>query len=360
VISIKSETRLPRFSVDWTLGALSAVPFAYPKEPFYWIILSIFFLGLCRFRVLRKDLQNLLLILLLILLVSLVNFFNGVYVVSIYATYLSLFLLLFRYIVENHEEYFLGFAFVTSIYAFATFAAFFVLRPYTNGLLMFINSEYRMWAEGYLIEWPNVFSAFLVIGAFIHFVFQNTKLASLHFAAAILTTSRTALLALIVLAFFYLHKGQSKVKYIYAILVISIFIATYIFFNSDDMFVSFIFDRLIKTGDRGEIYTKLIESSFNSLSGIGNVPFNDIDDMFDSYHSSYLKVLTRYGVLGLVLYTAITYPKGFFKHGFLEINLPILFIIICGIVQDFMFHMHIIAVYSVLLSYRETVLQRSD
>ena len=356
---IKSfKIQLPKLKIDWALGLLSAIPFAYPKEPFYWIVIAIFILGLYRFKLQARDSINVLLALLLILLVAVVNLSNSIYTLSVFGTYLAIILLLFRYIVRSSEQFLHGFSFVTTIYALATFVMFIILRPYNNGLLMFINSDYRMWAEGYLIEWPNVFSAFLVIGGFIHILLKNRKTAFMHFSAAILTTSRTALLAILIYAIFTLNKSKSRMKYIYAIVIITTFAAVFLVYNQDDLFISFLYDRLIKTGDRGEIYNTLIESSLDNLFGIGNVPFEQIDDAYQSYHSSFLKVLSRYGILGLLLYVFLTYPRGLIKNRSLEINMPIIFILLCGIVQDFMFHLHITALYSVLLSHREKLMNK--
>lgn len=349
--------RLPKISIDWVLGFLTAIPFAYPKEPFYWIVIILFFLGLYRFKAPEGGFKYILIVLLLICYVNLVNIFNGVYNLSVFGTCLSISLLLFRYIVKNTDEYFKGLSFVTTIYAFATFVFFIILKPYTNGLFMFINSDYRMWADGYLIEWPNVFCAFLVIGGFIQVLYDNKKLAYTHFSAAILTTSRTALLAVIIYALFTLSKKRSISKYIYSMVIIAVLLLVYFTFNSDDTFNSLIFDRLIKTSDRGEIYSALIDSFLENVFGIGNVPFEQIDAQFESYHSSYLKVLSRYGVIGLLLWLFLTYPKNLFKKHNLSVNMPIIFIMLCGIVQDFMFHMHILALYSVLLMHREKLLR---
>lgn len=349
---------LPKINIDWALGFLLAIPFAYPKEPFYWIAIIIFVLGLYRFRLPKKDQKNVILVLALILLVALVNILNSIYTLSVFGTYLALTLLLFRYIVKDSDDFLYGFSFVTTIYAFATFIMFILLKPYNNGLLMFINSDYRMWAEGYLIEWPNVFCAFLVLGGFIHVLYNNLKLAYLHFTAAVLTTSRTALLAILVLAIYSLSKSKSKMKYIYILLILTLLSSVYLMFNQDDTFVSFIFDRLIKTSDRGEIYNILFETFIDNIFGIGNVPFEQIDDMYESYHSSYLKVLSRYGIIGFLIYVGITCPKGLFKEQNVSINMPIIFLILCGIVQDFMFHLHITALYSVLLSHRDKILNK--
>lgn len=350
--------QLPRLSIDWALGLLSAIPFAYPKEPFYWIVIAIFMLGLYRFKLQARDSINVLLALLLISLVAVVNLCNSIYTLSLFGTYLAIVLLLFRYIVWNSEEFLRGFSFVTTLYAFATFFMFLMIRPYDNGLLMFIDSDYRMWADGYLVEWPNVFSAFLVIGAFIHILFENKKTAFMHFSAAILTTSRTALLAIIIYAVFSFIRSKTNMKYIYAILIIVTFFSVYLIYNQDEAFISLLYDRLIKTGDRFKIYKKLIESFIENPLGIGNVPFNLIDDAYQSYHSSFLKVLSRYGIFGLLLYLSLIYPRGLIKGPSMEINMPIIFILLCGIVQDFMFHLHIAALYSVLLSHREKLMKK--
>lgn len=350
--------QLPRLSIDWALGLLSAIPFAYPKEPFYWIVIAIFILGLYRFKLQARDSINVLLALLLILLVAIVNLCNSIYTLSVFGTYLAIVLLFFRYIVRSSEEFLHGFSFVTTIYTLATFLIFLILRPYSNGLLMFINSDYRMWAEGYLIEWPNVFSAFLVIGGFIHILLDNKKTALMHFSSAILTTSRTALLAIFIYAIFSFIRSKITMKSIYAILIIISVFAVYRIYNQDEIFISFLYDRIIKTGDRFEIYKNLIECFIENPLGIGNVPFNLIDDAYQSYHSSFLKVLSRYGIFGLLLYICLIYPKGLIKGRSMEINMPIIFILLCGIVQDFMFHLHIAALYSVLLSHREKLMRR--
>lgn len=356
---IKSiKIRLSVLNIDWALGLSTAIPFAYPKEPFYWISIVIYLLGIYRIKLKERDFNNVFLVLLLLLLVAIVNFNNNIYSLSVFGSYIAIVMLLFRYIVWNSEEFLRGFSFVTTFYALATFVLFLILRPYDNGLLMFIDSDYRMWADGYLIEWPNVFSAFLVIGGFIHVLLDNKKTAFMHFLSAILTTSRTALLAIFIYAVFALIKSKITMKYIYVILIMTVFFTVYFIYSQDEIFSSLLYDRLIKTGDRLEIYKKLIESFIENPFGIGNVPFNLIDDAYQSYHSSFLKVLSRYGIFGLLLYLSLIYPRGLIKGPSMEINMPIIFILLCGIVQDFMFHLHIAALYSVLLSHREKLMKK--
>lgn len=355
-----SLTRIRNISdkLDWFFGVTVAVPFAYPKEPFYWFAYVLFVLGCCRFSIPRESVKDLIQVLMFIICVAVINLLNDGNLYSSLGTFVAISLFLFKYSVRDPSVFLKGFCFVTSIYALSTFAAFVALKPFqAYGWTLFINSNSRMWAEGYLIEWPNVFCALLVLGGILSWTFSNRIWSILHFTASMLTTSRVAYVGLlIIIIYLIVESGQLK-KTIICGTILAISICIFIFLRDDEIFVRYATERLFKFSDRSLIYTKLLSLSLDNPFGIGNIPFEELNDFYVSYHSTFLKVLVRYGYIGLFLFFLIVYPKAFFKRIIQKSNLPIIFLLICGIFQDFMLHSHFVLLYSILLSYRENELK---
>lgn len=340
--------------LDWIFGAMAAVPFAYPKEPFYLFAFVLLVLGGLRFSIPKKSMKDLILVLLFIICVAVINVLNDGYLYSSLGTCVAIVLFLFRYSVRSHEVFLKGFCFVTCFYAVATFAAYIFLNPIQKyGLNMFINSSSRMWAEGYLIEWPNVFCAFLVLGGIISWFFSNRLWSVLHFAASIITTSRVAYVGLLIVVVYLIAKGGKFIRYTLSGIVLAVIVYVLIILRNDELFLRYVTERLFKFSDRSLIYAQLFKISIENPFGIGNIPFEKLNEIYVSYHSSILKVLARYGYIGLSLFLFIIYPRAFFKNILHKSNLPIIFLFLCGIFQDFLFHSHFIILYSILLSYRE-------
>lgn len=347
---------LPRLNLDWMMGVVAAIPYAYPKEPLYFGAFFVLILFLPRIRLNSEGQETLFWLSIFAASVCLSNIFSSyadfVYPFSVFGTLFSVIFFLVRFGVRDFHSFVRGFLFVICIYIILTFVYFLLLRPFEHGLIFFTDSQMRMWGEGYLIEWPNVFCVFLVIGGFLFWIRKQYIWMVLSFFAAVLTTSRMALLALALLIIYIILKNSSLKSFLYGLLVLVVGFSSYIFVNSDEQFTEYVMSRLLKTEDRFLIYNDLVDTFSENFFGIGNVGFSFINDMYVSYHSSFLKVLVRNGFIGLIAFVFIVMPKRPIAYLSLKESIPLIFLLGVGVVQDMLFHIHLIIVYSVLLGLR--------
>lgn len=334
-----------KIKTDYLLGILVAIPFAYPYSPFYPIAYLFFIFVLFKIKCDKECINDIIIIYLFILLIFIINIFNNNLNLSVLGTYITLLLLLSKFAISNINNFFRGILLMTTMYSTITLFLFFLLSPYLNGFEMFTNSSYRMWGEGYLLEWPNVFACFIIIGGFISFHYSNNFLLFLHIIASVLTTSRASLLFIMFILFILFVNSRYKKSYL---IMIAVILSISILYLSQE---TVLFERIIKFSDRGIIYTILIEIFQNHIFGIGNVPFSELNPYYESYHSSFLKVLARYGLLGFALFIILLYPRNMQYKG-IKLNLLIVFLLIGGLFQDFLFHPHVIIIYSVLVQYK--------
>lgn len=353
-----SKLQISKLNLDNVLGFCIALPFAYPKEPLYWLGFLVFIAMCFRLKLReggKKDFFNVILLCAFILLSNLMSVYaNEIYFFSILGGFLILMSFLFRYCTRDAQEFLDGFLLVINGYTIATFLVFILLKPYENGFNFFINSELRMWGDGYLIEWPNVFCMFLSLGFYINWIRGNNCWAFLNITASLLTTSRLALLAIAIFIFYYLWNVNGK-RAFFLIVLLSVFGAFFIYeINNNQLIASYTTTRLFKTQDRLLIATSLFDVfKNNTLLGIGNISFSSINSLYESYHSSFLKVLIRYGILGFILYLWLIFPKNTLKQIHIKENAPIFFLLIASIFQDMLFHLHFMIMYSVLLGIRD-------
>ena len=352
-----------KLSLDYFLGILVAIPFSYPNEPLYWFGLTAFILALPRMKFGKSAWITLSLILLFLSTVVVANlispFQDSIQIFSIAGTFLTMGCFMFRYCVMNLEEFLSGFLVVIGIYTLLTFIAFFVLEPYQYGFGLFVDSNYRMWAEGFLIEWPNVFCVFLVLGAYINWIRSNGFLASLNILAAVLTTSRMGILAIAIFALFFLLKRKllPTATTILIMLLVSA-LATYLISSNNDVFLDYVSQRLFKISDRELIFNDMVTVFADNIFGVGNISFGEISELYTSYHSSFLKALIRYGIVGFIIYLLLILPRNPLWKLRAKENAPIVFFLVAGLVQDMLFHIHLVIMYSVLLEYREVRMRR--
>jgi hypothetical protein len=356
---VSSITKL-RLNVDYLLGAMVAIPFGYPKEPLYWFALSAFLLVIPRVKLDKEARTHLLAILGIWVCVLFSNLLGqqsfAVSTFSIVGTLLTFSLFIFRYGILDIEEFISGFLMVITVYVMLTFLAFVVLKPYLHGSAMFVSSTLRMWAEGYLIEWPNVFCVFLCLGFYIRWIRGQKGWAFLTMTAALMTTSRIALAALVIYLLFTLLRSRRAVKLLLTFILPLILITILTYLNANEEGAAYVENRLFKIGDRMHIFDLLYDIYVSNPFGIGNVEFKDIDTLYVSYHSSFLKVIVRYGFFGFLLFLFLIKPKAMMFNFKSKVNAPIVFLIFISIVQDMLFHMHLLIFYSAFLYYRETTL----
>jgi len=289
----------------------------------------------------------------LICLPNLFSFYSEfVYTFSIVGAVFSVSFFLIRFCIRDYDQFIKGYLFVVSIYIVLTFFAFFILKPYDSGFDFFIVSKMRMWADGYLIEWPNVFCVVLVIGAFL-FWFRHKRLwFFLALLAALLTTSRMALVVIVLLLGYGICRKLNPVRFLLALLAVLLSIFLFLYIDDGGVVSRYITERLLKSADRILILNSLIDVYVENIFGIGNIPFSEINSTYKSYHSSFLKVLVRYGFFGLIMFLVILMPPLPLYKIVSKENVPILFLLAVGVVQDMLFHIHIVIMYSVFIGIR--------
>lgn len=330
---------------DFIIGIIVCLSFPYPSVPFYPFAYLLLLYSIPYIKFKKKDLDDILLLGVFFLIIVIVNFFNANFNLSVIGTYSMLLMFLVRYSISNYDNFFYGILLSTSIYSFITIFLFFDLNVYLYGLDVFTNSSYRMWGEGYLLEWPNVFACFIIIGGFLSFYYSKKTLLFLHIVASILTTSRASLI--FILFVFIIIFIEAKNKKLYFTIFLIIFSLLFLLLINQEELLS----RITKFSDRSIIFYSLIEVFKDNFFGIGNVSFSNFDTYYESYHSSFLKVLVRYGLLGLLIYIILLFPKNF-KYNNLKINFLILFLLVSGIFQDFLFHPHILIIYTILINFK--------
>ncbi|MBN8444749.1 MAG: O-antigen ligase family protein [Gammaproteobacteria bacterium] len=345
---------------DFLLGLLVAVPIKYPDEPFYWFAFLVMFLAVTRIVLVRDNVIYLYAIILLSLLSLFSNFYSpfrsSINYSSAIASAVVFYLFLFRYCIRDCYGLLSGFVFVGKAYAVFVIILFFLLRPFDNFGNFFVNSDARMWAIGYFPEWPNVFCVFLVLSFFICLSRGNNFWAFICILSALLTTSRMAVLGFGLFLIFYFFKSKLRSKVIIS-LFFSFIALLSVFYLSDNEFVlDYLAHRFFKTDDREIIFDTLYVTFVSNPFGIGNVPFDVLNSTFVSYHSSFLKIAVRYGVFSLLIFVFLLYPRNVHKKFLSYNNLPIIFLILVGVVQDMLLHLHFILLYSIFLSYRESKL----
>jgi len=345
-------------SQDYFLGILVAIPFSYPKEPLYWFGLSAFLLALPGLKIGKDATIRLVLVLLFLCMVIISNMISSyqesIQFFSIVGTFFTMSCFMFRYCLKSIDDFVSGFLLVAGIYTFLTFIAFLVLKPYQYGFDFFIESSYRMWAEGYLIEWPNVFCAFLVLGAYLNWIRCNGLLATLNILAAVLTTSRMAILAIAIFVLFLMLRPKIASKAIsISLVVLVVAVVAFLVASNNEMFLDYISRRLFKTSDRAFIFNDMVTVFVDNIFGVGNISFSVINELFVSYHSSFLKVLIRYGLPGFLIFLLLIAPRNPFWNPGARENAPILFMLCIGLVQDMLLHIHLVIMYSVMLELRD-------
>jgi len=178
----------------------------------------------------------------------------------------------------------------------------------------------------------------------------NLMMAYITMAAAILTTSRVALVALGCSVLFDLL-NRHRVSYWLILLII--FLVGVCALALIGLPADYVEHRLLKTSDRMIILKDLWAVFSSSPFGIGNVSFGNFSEFYVSYHSSFLKILVRYGIIGLLIFILIVKPRYLCRDVTNRVNAVILFMIIIGLFQDMLLHLHFILIYTVFLAYRE-------
>ena len=335
------------------VGILTVFPIYIVQEPYY--ILPFLVIGYYLFfgKFSSSDRLRILAFSFLVILVLLSNIFGmfkgylSISISSILYFLMTVFLLAFAHNVIHIESFLKWFLIASKGVALYVFILFFS-EALSNGYFPNVTtSEGRMWAAGYILGWPNGFAIVASIAAYLCLV-RNQKIWSLFLIIVAMTTfSRMAMIFLIAIVFLQAY-SMFRLK-----LLIPVFIGLMLYL------VPFLYEiyieneqtlyRIAKFSDRQIIYNNLLEIFSQNPFGIGNVSYEEISlgDIYESYHSTWLKVLIRYGFFGFILFFILVIPSARMKiFSFRSVLLAVLLIL--GMPQDFLLLPSIALIYSLI------------
>jgi O-antigen ligase len=254
------------------------------------------------------------------------------------------------------------------VWAILVIAVYFQLGIFLDTWQTFIYPEKRLWGEPYFPDWPNFLAFGLGLAAVISVsMLRLNMMGALCLLASVMTTSRMALVALVVLSVVWLRSvsknhGNAAVLGIVLGLLIAIWImlwdlAVALTGSLDTVAATGYFDRLFKLGDRSVIWMESAEIfAQNPLLGIGAIPLDEsIGLSSSSIHNSYLEVTIRYGILGLVAWIFLFLPTAESLRNHKGLLSVFLFIAISAFFNNVLRHPHYLIMYGVLLALGSTI-----
>lgn len=345
---------------DWCVGFLLGLPIAVPAPPLYLIGLACFFVSLVRFR-LRPQITGIWRELAILALIFIALFSNLVGLTSndidslrILNTSLFFLLFMFARCIVDKRALLMGFCQAMLIWAALIVLMAVYLRIWESGLLLFSVPSLRLWGADIFPDWPNYIAFMLSLSFLLNVtVFGRPLEAVLILVAALLTTSRTPLIALALLIASLLILKLVRVRLgtllaLGAVLLIMLLLLQ-LEVNIDSEFLR----RLFIFEDRDEIYGFALGLVHESpWIGYGSVLLDESIGFtgHPSFHNSYLDIAVRHGLPALVIFLLLlTPPRGSWRQGGLSFTTVVLFVLVGSIFQNFLKHPHILMLYAVLI-----------
>lgn len=343
------------------MGMLLGFPLVYPSTPYYWLAFFVFGVGVMFY---IKNLKpRTMFLVLLAMMVSTLSSLYGVSVGNypidpfrvIFTTVFFAFFI-FGELIPNKTKLLLGYVFSLNIVSIAVILAAMIFWPFKSGLLFFSLPELRLWGDPWFPDWPN-FLAFMLSLTFIFniLVYKNNIMGLLNISAALLTTSRTPLIAIAIVIFIYVvvkNKSIASFALKFVVLTVAAALISYVTGFVSEEFIN----RLFIFSDRGTIYgfalSMIVESP---IIGHGAVLMDNSVGLekFASFHNSYLDILVRHGLLGFLVFLLLIWPKktikGANKNAYWAL---IAFFIIGALFQNFIKHPHLLMILSIIIATR--------
>ena len=343
---------------DFASGILLAFPIVYPSKPYYIFAFFAYLISASTIVVSRE-------ILLYVVLFIAITIFQGLNTVSnehiefarVMYTSFSILLFLFGFTIKEPQEVLKGFCYGITILALVVIGFFLYLRLYSKGLSLFIYPEMRLWGSEYFMDWPNFIAFGLGLGALLNLIYLRAKFFTIIcIFAAVLTTSRTSLLAVLFLSLYVffntINSKKAKVNFV----IISVIVFTFLIWKYELSSLlqldERLLERLSKSEDRAiswnnawnifkdNIFTGIGPVSLGYESGIGA----------SSIHNSYLDIAVRYGIFGflvwLVFLIRIHFQWAFSK----ELYYVLGYFFLAAFFNNIFKHPHYIMLFSVLAS----------
>jgi len=336
------------------VGVLTAIPVYLIQEPLYILPFFVVFYHLFFGHITNKDIPKVIIFMLLIIVVLLTNFvgiqegYNSISLVSIFYFLISTFILAFSYRLIHAESFTTWFLITSKSVAVYVFILFFT-DAFLNGIVHdFTTSEGRMWAKGLVVGWPNGFALITSIAAFICVVKEERLWALFLIITAMSTFSRMSMIFLVVILLLLAYSRFGLRLFVIPLMI------DYYLANAELLY------RIAKYNDRLVIAQNLADTFLRNPFGIGNVSYREISmaDIYDSYHSTWFKVLVRYGFIGFILFIALIVPVERMR---LISSRSILcaLLLVLAIPQDFLLLPSIAVIYSLVANNRDFINDKS-
>jgi len=347
--------------IAWVSGFLIGIPVSYPGPPYYWLALGCFTFAVLKSwskLVAPEEAGRGTVVLALVLVALVSNVVNGLHGQEIELQRVlgtSLFFVLFLYgaLLRSPMDFLRGFSVAMAVFAALVLGAALVLRIDEYGLLLFSVPDFRLWGNPYFPDWPNYLAFLLSVGFLLNtLLFRHPVFALIMLGAALLTTSRTPLLAvaLSIIPALFNSKVLVKVASLSVVLLSALFL---IDLASSYMGDSELWSRLLIFEDRQEIFEYGLPLILDApLLGHGSVLFDESIGFQGqaSFHNTYLDVALRHGLVSLCLFLVLASPRlRDIRKGGAPYASLVLFFLLGSFFQNFLKHPHIVLLYVVLL-----------
>lgn len=350
--------------VSLSCGALTAIPIAYPVEPFYWFAILPSVLLLLAARIPTERLILLLAFIIIgIASTLLTNSQNHVSLVRAVPILLATVIVLAGYGVSDRMQFVRAYCVTMAIWAVLVVFAWLSLGISAHGWRAFVYPELRLWGSAWFPDWPNFLAFGMGLAAILAAcTLRMHVLSSLCLVGALLTTSRMAVLALALVGLHWVSCLLQRRRGPATLFAGSCLVAVVILANWSEVRLlwhqfnalldSGLLARLVKFGDRAQIWS--VSADFiarNPLLGIGALPLDEhIGLPSSSIHNSYLDVLVRTGILGLIAWLMLFFPSARSIAANKSLVYAFAFFALSAFFNNVLKHPHYMLVYGVLLA----------
>lgn len=204
------------------------------------------------------------------------------------------------------------------LFRFCVFLSLFIIclfvikGEYKN--IYHLYSSGRLWANNIIPGWPNSTPIPLLFGLWVAIKEKKPRVYSLSLIIALmLTTSRTALLGIIIVFTYFLFKRLNKNKLELILTVVPSIVISLLFFNDIVNFIYSIIPRITFYGDRYDIFSMTLNYvSIRPFAGFGSTSLDHIINIYGNIsryganwghtHNWILEILLKYGTVGLLLF----------------------------------------------------------